>query len=687
MKRSLLLSLCLLVTPFWLSAQCLIVHVSPDGSPEGNGMMSDPKDIQSAMAEAVEGSFIRMAAGLYELDQALPVMVNNLTIEGGFLEDDQWKKTSAAGATTLFRNQNNVIGQPLSPRISAIELVDNVGFRIQDVSIEVDDAPESTVDNPRGVSTYGVHLLNCSDYDFVRCRIHVGDASAGLDGVPHDGAGSAGGGGGGGTGGAEGDGCNNGSVGLPGSSGGPGGTGGAFGTPNPTNNCNLVNCGKEPSNGNPGSPGGNANAAEVSYTPGDQPNPPAFPIDGIENPFYIPADRTDGSDGFAGGGGGGGGGATKGTCCTCSCGSGNGNGGAGGAGGGAGFGGRGGMGGGGSFGVYVVNSPEGRFADCHILEGQAGIGGVGGEGQAGASGQPGSAGGTFTRCGETRSGGTGGNGGNGSDGGRGRDGANGINAQLYIFGDTPQFSNASVNVNVNEGENTIDGFDLDGQEVVIASYNRCAVSDVTLETLAGGSPEWTFFSGGSFESASGSEVTFSPPVAGATTFSVGDHVYGEFLFTPCFANTTVNVEGITAIAEAAGAVYQWYVCDDELQAISGATGQSFTAGFTGDFAVEVTENGCTAISECVNIMVVNVAENTDGVLNIYPNPARAHLTVTTERFMIGQMITLHDQNGRMVLSDQVQSEQTVLDVSNLSRGMYVLTIGDDVMNTYKIIKQ
>lgn len=687
MNRSVMLSLFALIAPALLSAQCLITHVSPDGTPDGTGMMSAPKDIQSAFAEAVEGSFIRLAAGLYELDNALPVTVNNLTVEGGFLSDDDWKKTSAAGATVLFRSQNNVLGQPLSPRISAIEMADNSGFRIQDVTIEVDDAPAATTEHPRGVSTYGVHLLNCSDYNFVRCRILVGSASAGLDGIPHDGSGGAGGGGGGGAGGAEGDGCSNGSVGAPGAAGGPGGTGGAFGTPNPTNNCNLVNCGKEPSNGNPGQAGGNANPAQTSYAPGDQPDAQLLPEDALENPFYIPADRTDGSNGFAGGGGGGGGGATKGTCCVCNCGSGNGNGGAGGAGGGAGLGGRGGMGGGGSFGVYIVNSPTGRFADCQIVEGEAGIGGIGGDGQAGGNGQVGAPGATFTRCSETRSGGNGGNGGNGSAGGRGRDGAAGINAQLYIFGETPQFVNASVNVNVEEGINTIIGFNLEGQDVIIASYNRCAVSEVTFETLAGGNPDWTFIGGGGFENASGAVVTFTPPLAGPTTFSVNGNVYGEFLFTPCFANTTVNVEGITAIAEVSGASYQWYVCDEELQAISGATGQSFTAGFSGDFAVEVTENGCTAISECVNITVVNVAENNSGVLNVYPNPANAYLTVTTERRMIGEIITLHDQNGRMVLSDQVQSENTVLDVSKLSRGMYLLTIGSDVMNTYRIIKQ
>lgn len=688
MNRSVMLSLFALIAPALLSAQCLIVHVAPDGSPEGNGMMNDPKDLHSAFTEAVEGSFIRLAAGFYELDNALPVLVNNLTVEGGFLADDAWKKTSAAGATTLFRTQNNVIGQPLSPRISAIELVDNTGFRIQDVSIEVDDAPAATTDSPFGVSTYGVHLLNCADYDFVRCRISVGSASAGLDGVPHDGSGSTGGGGAGGAGGAEGDGCNNGSVGSPGQAGGPGGTAGAFGTPNPTNNCNLVNCGKEPSNGNPGVGGGNGNPAAVSYTPGDQPAPQLLPEDAIANPFYIPADRTDGSNGNAGGGGGGGGGGTKGTCCTCSCGSGNGNGGTGGTGGGAGLGGRGGAGGGGSFGVYVVNSSGGRFADCNITEGAAGQGGIGGDGQAGGNGQPGAAGGTFTRCGETRSGGTGGNGGNGSAGGRGRDGAAGIAAQAYIFGETPQFVNASVNVNVEEGINEVDGFDLDGQDVIIASYNRCAVSEVTLENLEGGNLDWTFIGGGGFENETGAIVQFTPPLAGPTTFSVNGNVYGEFLFTPCFANTDVNVEGITAIAQASNATYQWYVCDEEeLQSIGGAIGQSFTAGFSGDFAVEVTENGCTAVSECVNITVVNVAENTSGVLNVYPNPARAHLNVTTERHMIGEIITLHDQNGRMVLSDQVQSENTVLDVSKLSRGMYILTIGSDVVNTYKIIKQ
>ncbi len=63
-------------------------------------------------------------------------------------------------------------------------------------------------------------------------------------------------------------------------------------------------------------------------------------------------------------------------------------------------------------------------------------------------------------------------------------------------------------------------------------------------------------------------------------------------------NTNVSQQAATLTADLAGATYQWVDCNNNLALIDGATNQSFTATSSGYYAVLVTENGCTELSDC-----------------------------------------------------------------------------------------
>ena len=46
-------------------------------------------------------------------------------------------------------------------------------------------------------------------------------------------------------------------------------------------------------------------------------------------------------------------------------------------------------------------------------------------------------------------------------------------------------------------------------------------------------------------------------------------------------------------SDIAGAAYAWIDCNDNNSLISGATSQTYTATYNGEFAVIVTEGGCS----------------------------------------------------------------------------------------------
>lgn len=91
---------------------------------------------------------------------------------------------------------------------------------------------------------------------------------------------------------------------------------------------------------------------------------------------------------------------------------------------------------------------------------------------------------------------------------------------------------------------------------------------------------------------------------------------------------TTQIDDLTIQANAVGANYKWLNCDDNYSIIAGETNQTFTATLNGNYAVEVTQNGCTDTSDCVVINSVGVLENglTQSVL-IYPNPTNGKVRI------------------------------------------------------------
>src|SRR5690606_39110319 len=75
------------------------------------------------------------------------------------------------------------------------------------------------------------------------------------------------------------------------------------------------------------------------------------------------------------------------------------------------------------------------------------------------------------------------------------------------------------------------------------------------------------------------------------------------------ADNTVTNNSPTLTSNAIGATYQWIDCDNGNVPISGETNQSFTATGNGNYAVEVTQNGCTATSLCTMVNIVGVGNN------------------------------------------------------------------------------
>ncbi len=158
-------------------ASCINIYVTPTGSSAAAGTQANPTNLVEALSRsACQGAVIKMAIGTYNFNNAINLQ-SFVTIEGGFDQFFGWRKTSQPGATTINRTTASPEGSTNAQRLVAFYGNSATGFRLQDITVRTSAA------NQPGMSTYGLHLTSCSDYDIVRCQIQPGNAAAGRNGT------------------------------------------------------------------------------------------------------------------------------------------------------------------------------------------------------------------------------------------------------------------------------------------------------------------------------------------------------------------------------------------------------------------------------------------------------------------------------------------------------------------------
>ena len=151
-------------------------------------------------------------------------------------------------------------------------------------------------------------------------------------------------------------------------------------------------------------------------------------------------------------------------------------------------------------------------------------------------------------------------------------------------------------------------------------------------------------------------------------------------------NTAIIQSRDTLFAQENSAIYQWLQCNlstSGFTAIPGETSSFFIAANSGNYALEVTKNGCTDTSACMQVIITGINENPivfEG-LNIYPNPSDGLFTleISNER-QNNIQIELLDMSGKQLYHKDFYSTSSIiekLDFSHLTKGIYFLKLNSD----------
>ena len=172
-------------------------------------------------------------------------------------------------------------------------------------------------------------------------------------------------------------------------------------------------------------------------------------------------------------------------------------------------------------------------------------------------------------------------------------------------------------------------------------------------------------------------------------------------------NQSVNISNNAQFTTASSdplATYQWQtdlgVGFQNLNSVgqySGTTNDTLTIANTTlsnnnqPFRCIVSSGSCTDTSA---IAVLTVVNNTginevsqSNLFSVYPNPANSQINVKADAKLLGSIYTVYDNTGKLVLTGKINSENTVIELGNLSGGIYMFNVGGNLKQTFKVIKE
>lgn len=192
---------------------------------------------------------------------------------------------------------------------------------------------------------------------------------------------------------------------------------------------------------------------------------------------------------------------------------------------------------------------------------------------------------------------------------------------------------------------------------------------------------------------------------GNTLFAAGPTGTGVFRSIDLGANWTLLGGGLTSGS------YRGFASNSQL-IVAGSFGDGvFYSIDNGDNWTEINSGltDLTIFDLELNDSHIVVATNTKGVfrfalsnlnlstnilgskdsqtIKFYPNPTTNQINLKTESSLLGADYSIFNNFGKIVLSGKINTENTIIDLGNLSSGVYFFKTNDNFNQSFKLIKE
>jgi hypothetical protein len=223
---------------------------------------------------------------------------------------------------------------------------------------------------------------------------------------------------------------------------------------------------------------------------------------------------------------------------------------------------------------------------------------------------------------------------------------------------------------------------INGLPTVVANASATTVCSGSEVTLTGGGADLYTWNNGVFD-----DVAFVPNqtqyynVVGVDANTLCANIDSVEVTVVDLPDTSVVQNGNQLAAVLSGATYRWLDCDDGYSFITGEDQQTFLTSNSGNFAVEVTLNGCTDTSSCYNVFVVGLEQEMEkeNVLLLYPNPSNGIFQMISD-VEAPMEVTVFNAMGQMMLTTGNVTANTSIDLRGLNNGLYSIRFYNNDLN-------
>ncbi len=95
------------------------------------------------------------------------------------------------------------------------------------------------------------------------------------------------------------------------------------------------------------------------------------------------------------------------------------------------------------------------------------------------------------------------------------------------------------------------------------------------------------------------------------------------------------------------------------------------------------------LSDCyivkLNSSELSIENIEPDLFSVFPNPAQNTINIKAENKLIGMPYDIYDNIGKVVLQGKINKNNTVIEIGNLSGGIYLFNVGENLQQTFKII--
>ena len=75
------------------------------------------------------------------------------------------------------------------------------------------------------------------------------------------------------------------------------------------------------------------------------------------------------------------------------------------------------------------------------------------------------------------------------------------------------------------------------------------------------------------------------------------------------------------------------------------------------------------------------------LFTVFPNPAQSAINIKADNKLIGEIYTIYDNTGKVILTGKLNSQNTIIELGALSGGIYMFSVGENMKQTFKVIKE